>query len=63
MDIIGLREQLLSLFFIDIIRRLVAELVIPKIKGAYLTFALKRTKNVRLRDSLKLQAIVEVSKE
>lgn len=31
MDIIGLREQLLSLFFIDIVRRLVAELLIPKL--------------------------------
>lgn len=34
MDIVGLREQLLSLFFIDIVRRLVAEFGIPKIKAS-----------------------------
>ena len=33
MDIVGLREQLLSLFFIDIVRRLIAEFGIPKIKA------------------------------
>jgi hypothetical protein len=29
LDIEGLREQLLSLFFIDIVRRVVAETVVP----------------------------------
>lgn len=29
LDIDGLREQLLSLFFIDIVRRVVAESVVP----------------------------------
>lgn len=32
-DIMGLREQLLSLFFIDIIRRIIAEFLVPKIKS------------------------------
>lgn len=41
MDIIGLREQLLSLFFIDIIRRLVAELVIPKLTSYKRSFDTK----------------------
>jgi hypothetical protein len=46
MDIIGLREQLLSLFFIDIIRRIVAELLIPKLKSKF------RKHTVKASDSL-----------
>lgn len=41
MDIIGLREQLLSLFFIDIIRRIVAELLIPKLKSKFRKYNVK----------------------
>lgn len=41
LDIEGLRQQLLSLFFIDIVRRVVAETLIPWIR-----------KNKHRRDSL-----------
>ena len=41
MDIVGLREQLLSLFFIDIIRRLVAELIIPKLASVWRSYSMK----------------------
>lgn len=41
MDIVGLREQLLSLFFIDIVRRLIAELIIPKLIRIKQTYAMK----------------------
>jgi hypothetical protein len=41
MDIIGLREQLLSLFFIDIIRRLIAELLIPKLISIKRSYSVK----------------------
>lgn len=41
LDIIGLREQLLSLFFIDIVRRIVAELLIPKLKSKIRKYTMK----------------------
>ena len=41
-DIVGLREQLFSLFFIDIIRRLVAESFIPWVKKTLRSKALKK---------------------
>lgn len=40
-DIEGLREQLLSLFFIDVVRRLVAETIIPRLKNKYNAYTLK----------------------
>jgi hypothetical protein len=43
MDIVGLREQLLSLFFIDIVRRLIAEFGVPKIKAKLRKYFVKTT--------------------
>lgn len=42
LDIEGLREQLVSLFFIDIVRRVVAETFIPWIKKRYRSYELKK---------------------
>jgi hypothetical protein len=40
-DIEGLRQQLLSLFFIDVVRRLVAETIIPRFKNKYISYSLR----------------------
>ena len=65
MDIVGLREQLLSLFFIDIIRRLVAELLIPKISAKVRSYFMKKAvmKEAGESEELAKQAILEVNKE
>lgn len=65
-DIVGLREQLVSLFFIDIIRRFVAELIIPKLKNKYLSYSVKgklTDKVTKTYDQLQSDAILEVEKE
>ena len=41
LDIEGLREQLLSLFFIDVIRRLISESLIPRFRNKYDSYKLK----------------------
>jgi ABC-type maltose transport system permease subunit len=64
MDIIGLREQLLSLFFIDIIRRIVAELLIPKLKSKLRSYFVKTKESNSVEETaLAAQAILEVNKE
>lgn len=63
MDIIGLREQLLSLFFIDIVRRLVAELLIPKLASMWRTRSAKPSDPKDEDHQLISQAILEVRKE
>lgn len=40
-DIEGLRQQLLSLFFMDVVRRLVAETIIPRFKNKYISYSLR----------------------
>jgi hypothetical protein len=64
-DIEGLREQLLSLFFIDVIRRLVAETMIPRFKNKYMSYSLKGSKfsQVPKDQELRHYAIMEVNKE
>lgn len=63
-DIEGLREQLLSLFFIDIVRRVVAESVIPWLKKKYRSHSVKKSvdEKVLKEDELKIRAILEVNK-
>lgn len=63
MDIVGLREQLLSLFFIDIIRRLIAELVIPKLASIKRSYSLQPVDPKSERDQLESQARLEVNKD
>jgi len=60
-DIDGLREQLLSLFIIDIIRRLVSESLIPWLKKRYRSSTLKKVQfEANSPEELKYSAIVEV---
>ncbi len=63
MDIVGLREQLLSLFFIDIVRRVVAELLIPKIISIYRSKSAKPSNPKDEEHQLISQAIIEVTKD
>ena len=54
LDIDGLREQLLSLFFIDIVRRVVAESVVPFImKKRRESQSLKYLKNSNSEKNIK----------
>ena len=66
-DIQGLREQLLSLFFIDIIRRVVAESLIPYLKKRHRSHSIKKSayekKQLSKEEELKFGAILEVNKE
>lgn len=63
MDIVGLREQLLSLFFIDIVRRLVAELLIPKLIHFKRSYSSQPVDPKDLQHQLASQAIIEVTKD
>ena len=63
-DIVGLREQLFSLFFIDIIRRIVAESLIPWLKKTHRSKTLKKKRSeMNIEEELKIGAILEVNKE
>ena len=62
-DVMGLREQLLTLFITDIIRRLVAETVIPWIKKYFVSKNLKKKKFERNSpEEMRYSAILEVNK-
>lgn len=63
MDIVGLREQLLSLFFIDIVRRLIAEFGVPKIKAKLRKYLVKASSENTEHQVIEKQAILEVNKE
>lgn len=63
MDIVGLREQLLSLFFIDIVRRVVAELLIPKLASFKRSYFTKPANPKDEEHLLISQAILEVNKD
>jgi hypothetical protein len=63
LDIVGLREQLLSLFFIDIVRRLVAEFAIPKIKATLRKRFVKSNNENNEHQVIEKQAILEINKE
>lgn len=66
-DIVGLREQLFSLFFIDIVRRLVAETLIPWLKKTYKSSTLKKESRkvgeIDYDEELRIGVILEVDKE
>jgi hypothetical protein len=63
LDIVGLREQLLSLFFIDIVRRLIAEFGVPKIKAKLRKYFVKASSENSEHHIIEKQAILEVNKE
>ena len=65
-DIEGLREQLFSLFFIDIVRRLVAESLIPWLKKTYRSHSLQKNYEQAMmtyEEELEKGAILETNKE
>ncbi len=63
MDIVGLREQLLSLFFIDIIRRAIAELLIPKLASIWRSYSTQPANPKDEEHQLISQAILEANKD
>lgn len=66
LDIEGLREQLFSLFFIDIIRRLVAESLLPWVKKTLRSRSLKKNyekETLSYEEELEKGAILEADKE